>query len=114
MKTILPLVFLFAFANLCNGQTASKNEEYCRTVLTKKKVEILVATFEITPLGSSNQNDLTDLMYQLSQSIYKVKFGENLIEIYYIDDVNVDFLKELLVQQNCYVDLISIVNQPSM
>lgn len=105
-KTITLLVFTFLFLN-SYGQTASKNEEHCRFVISTKHVDRMNAVFKITTLNSSEQNNLADFLYLSSHSIYDVKFSnDSTINIYHISDIDIDDLKSFLVQQNYYIELL--------
>ena len=111
MKKILSFVFLLAILQAGYSQSASKNEEHCRSLESTKSVQRINATFEISTLNLAEQNSLASYIYQINHNIYKVNFtNDNTIQLFHIDVVTIEYLKELLIQQNCYINLISIVN----
>jgi hypothetical protein len=116
MRIILLFVFLFTLLQTSYGQNASKNQEYCKQFESTKDVQRINATFEISTLTLAEQNSLSDYLYQNNYYIYNVIFlDDNTVNVYHIDAVKVDFIKDLLVQFNCYIDLktVSIVQQIS-
>ena len=89
-KTITLLVFTFLFLN-SYGQTASKNEEHCRFVISTKHVDRMNAVFKITTLNSSEQNNLADFSYIITPQFFTSiivnnSHGDKNILLAYISD----------------------------
>ncbi len=105
MKKLLLIAFSFIFVSINYGQSASKNQEHCKVIESKKSVQHLNAIFEISSLNNPDQLELANFLYNENNYIYKVEFNQNNVHIHHIDALNVQFIENLLIQYNCFISL---------
>ena len=94
--------------NLSNAQTESKNREHCNFVINKKHSKRIQTKFQLSLLNEFEKNEIIKLLYKKNNNTYKVVINtNNIISIYHISDVSVQYFKEYLITQNCFESFLS-------
>jgi len=109
-KYIFLLSICICFSTISIGQTASKNLENCKYVMSIKPdgdILIHISTFTLTTLNDIQKNELKSIIFDKSKTTYKIEFDQNQqIHIYHLSDVSLQYFKELFFTLNYFVDFV--------